>query len=76
MKDGIRFYDKRDNIFSYFTGYEYSEVETVDENVIAGFLNHVKEFIANGNDEMYEYILVCMFVVSILMVTFVESIHF
>ena len=26
--------------------------------------------------EMYEYILVCMFVVSILMVTFVESIHF
>ena len=57
MKDGMRFYDKRENMFSYFTGYEYNEVDSVDENVIAGFLNHVKEVIANGNDEMYEYIL-------------------
>ena len=57
MKDGMRFYDKRENIFSYFTGYDYKEVDEVDENVIAGFLNHIKEIIANGNVEIYEYIL-------------------
>ena len=57
MKDGMRFYDERENIFSYFTGYDYKEVDGVNENVIAGFLNHVKEVIANGNEEIYEYIL-------------------
>ena len=29
----------------------------VNEDVIAGFLNHIKEIIANGNVEIYEYIL-------------------
>lgn len=57
MKDGMRFYDESENIFSYFTGYDYKEVDEVNEDVIAGFLNHVKEIIANGNEEMYEYIL-------------------
>ena len=57
MKDGMRFYDERENIFSYFTGYDYNEVDEVNEDVIAGFLNHVKEIMANGNKEIYEYIL-------------------
>ena len=30
IKDGMRFYDKRNNIFSYFNGYEYKTFDEVD----------------------------------------------
>lgn len=57
MKDGMRFYDERDNLLSFFRGYEYRKRETVDMKKIQAFLNHIKEVIANGNEEMYEYLL-------------------
>ena len=57
MKDGMRFYDERPNIFSFFTGYEPGLLSSVDVSVIEPFLNHVKEVICNGNEELYEYIL-------------------
>ena len=57
IKDGIRFYDKRDNIFSYFTGYDYKTVDEVDLEKIRPFLNHVREVIANNDEKVYEYII-------------------
>ena len=57
MKDGMRFYDERPNIFSFFTGYEPGLLSDVDISVIQPFLNHTKEVICNGNEELYEYIL-------------------
>ena len=57
MKDGMRFYDERPNIFSFFTGYEPALLSDVDMNVIEPFLNHTKEVICNGNEELYDYIL-------------------
>lgn len=57
LKDGVKFYNKRENMFSYFVGYDYKELNKVDDNVISKFLNHVKEVIANNNNEVYEYIL-------------------
>lgn len=55
--NGKEFYSTDPNTFSVFQGYEYEELEDYDENIIAPFLNHIHDNIANGNDEMYNYIL-------------------
>ena len=55
--DGMRFYDERPNIFSYFNGYEYEILNDINYDKINGFLNHVKEVICKNNDELYEFIL-------------------
>lgn len=57
IKNGMRFYDTRPDIFSHFIGYEHTLLETVDEGKIKGFLDHIREVIANNNEEVYEYIL-------------------
>ena len=57
MKDGMRFYDERENIFSYFNGYDYEMLKDINYEKISGFLNHVKEVIAKDNEELYEFIL-------------------
>lgn len=57
LKDGVRFFDERTNMFSHFTGYEYNELQNVDVKVISGFMNHIKEVIAAGDENVYEYIL-------------------
>lgn len=57
IKDGMRFFDKRSNIFSYFNGYDYKTVDEVDLNKIQPFLNHVREVIANNDEAVYEYII-------------------
>ena len=57
MKDGMRFYDERENIFSYFNGYDYEVLKDINYEKISGFLNHVKEVIAKDNEELYEFIL-------------------
>lgn len=54
---GMRFYDTDPKIFSYFRGYDYKELDDYDENVISFYLNHIRENIANGNEELYNYIL-------------------
>ena len=55
--EGMRFYDTDPNIYSYFQGYEYKELDDYDEDIISCFLNHIRENIANGNEELYNYIL-------------------
>lgn len=56
-ENGKEFYSTDPTVFSVFQGYEYEELEDYDENIIAPFLNHIHDNIANGNDEMYNYIL-------------------
>lgn len=55
--EGLRFYSTNPNMFSYFLGYEYKELDDYDEDIISPFLNHIRENIANGNEELYNYIL-------------------
>ena len=55
--EGMRFYSTNPNMFSYFHGYDYKELDDYDEDIISPFLNHVRENIANGNEELYNYIL-------------------
>ena len=57
MKDGLRFFDERKNIFSVFGGYDFKRSDYVDTNKIELFLNHVRDVIARGDDVVYEYIL-------------------
>ena len=55
--DGIKFFDERPNVFSFFTGYDYKILDAINYDSIKLYLNHVKEVIANGNEELYDYIL-------------------
>ena len=57
MKSGMRFFDERDDIYSYFRGYEYEVLNEVDESVIEGYLKHVHDVICNEDEELYEYVL-------------------
>ena len=57
MKKGMSFYDKRKSYLSVFTGYDWEHLDKVNEDVIKGFLNHVKDVIARGEDVVYEYLL-------------------
>ncbi len=55
--DGLAFYKEDVNVFNFFRGYEYSVLETVKTEVIQPFLDHVHNVIADGNEEVYTYIL-------------------
>lgn len=57
MKLGMRFFDERDDIYSYFRGYEYEVLNEVDESVIEGYLKYVYDVICNEDEEFYEYVL-------------------
>ena len=57
LHKGMRFYSTAQDVFSYFQGYDYKELEDYDEDVISVYLNHIRENIANGNEELYNYIL-------------------
>ena len=57
MKDGMKFYDERPNIQSYFTGYDYTLLPTHDESLITPFLNHILEVIADNNQQLFDYII-------------------
>ena len=57
MRDGLRFYDTRENMFSYFTGYDYDVLDAVDESLIEPFLKHIKEVISNNDEAVYEYFI-------------------
>lgn len=56
-RDGLKFYTTEPNMFSVFQGYDYEELDDYDENIISVYLNHIRENIANGNEELYNYIL-------------------
>ena len=53
----LKFYSEDSQVFSYFRGYDYQQLDQKNE-VIEPFLNHIKEVIANNNEEVYKYILV------------------
>ena len=54
----LKFYSEDKQVFSYFRGYDYNQLDEVKMEIIQPFLNHVREVIANGNEEVYKYILV------------------
>ena len=57
MKKQIRFFTDNDDFFNVFHGYLYQPLEDVDMPVIQPFLNHIKDIIADKNEELYEFIL-------------------
>lgn len=54
----LKFYSEDNQIFSYFRGYDIKQLDDVKKEIIEPFLNHIKDVIANGNEEVYKYILV------------------
>ena len=55
---GLKFYSEDPQVFSYFRGYDYKKLDSVKEELIQPFLNHVHDVITDGNDEVYKYILI------------------
>ena len=54
---GVCFYSKFDYDLSLFTGFTFPERNDVNINKICLFLSHIKNIIANGDDNLYKYIL-------------------
>lgn len=54
---GIRFNSKEEQVFSLFQGFKYNVLDTVDESVIQMYLDLIKDVIANGEENVYNYIL-------------------
>jgi hypothetical protein len=54
--DYIAFESTDPKVFSNFQGYKYNQVKEVNMELIKPFLNHVREIICDGNDELYDYI--------------------
>jgi hypothetical protein len=57
VKHGIAFYSDDAEKFSYFQGWKYNLVSKYDINEIQGWLSMVHDVIANGNEELYQYLL-------------------
>ena len=55
---GLKFYSKDPQVFSYFRGYDYKQLDEVNTSIIQPFLDHIHNVIANGNEEVYKYIIV------------------
>lgn len=55
---GLKFFSNDPQVFSYFRGYDYKELDEVKTSIIQPFLNHIHDVIANKNEEVYKYILV------------------
>lgn len=55
---GLKFFSNDPQVFSYFRGYDYKQLDEVKTSIIQPFLNHIHDVIANKNDEVYRYILV------------------
>lgn len=56
-KKDVAFYSKDKHVLSLFPGFKYPNVDTVNMDKISLFLDHIKNIIANGRDDLYEYIL-------------------
>jgi len=54
----IKFYSEDEQVFNYFRGYDYQQLDEVKEEIIKPFLDHIHDVIANKNEEVYKYILV------------------
>ena len=53
----LKFYSTDPDDFSYFHGYDYEELDDYNKYIISEYLNHIRNFVANGNEELYNYIL-------------------
>lgn len=56
-KKGIAFFSENPNIFSFFKGYDYTELNQIDESKIQKYLNHIKEVIANNNSSICQAVV-------------------
>lgn len=54
----LKFYSEDPQIFSYFRGYDYNKLDTVKQDIIQPFLDHVLEVICDNNQEIYKYVLI------------------
>ena len=54
----LKFHSDDPQVFSYFRGYDYNQLEEVKMEIIQPFLDHIREVIANKNEEVYKYILI------------------
>ena len=54
----LKFYSEDEQVFSYFRGYDYNELDQVKKELIEPFLKHIHDVIANNNEEIYKYILI------------------
>ena len=52
----LSFYSKDSKAFSYFRGYDYTEVKEINEELINPFLNHVKEVICDNDERLDKYV--------------------
>ena len=55
---GLKFYSTDPQVFNYFRGYDYKQLDEVKTAIIKPFLDHIHDVIANKNEEVYKYILV------------------
>lgn len=56
-KRGVAFYSNDKDELSLFTGFKYPNIDNVNMDKISLFLDHVKNIIAVGRDDLYNYIL-------------------
>ena len=54
----LKFYSEDEQVFSYFRGYDYNELDQVKKELIEPFLKHIHDVIANNNEEIYKYVLI------------------
>ena len=58
MIKAIKFFSDDEQVFRYFGGCDYKELDEIKEELVKPFLNHVHDVIANKNEDVYKYILV------------------
>lgn len=56
-KKGVAFYSKDKHVLSLFPGFKYPNIDIINMDKISLFLDHIKNIIANGRDNLYKYIL-------------------
>ncbi len=60
----LTFYNETPGSFNLFCGYDYKQLESVERHVIKPFLDHIHDVIADGNEEVYRYVL--LWIASVL----------
>ncbi len=57
MMKRLSFHNEEPGSYNIFRGLPYTPSQTLDRSWIQPYLTHIREVIANGNEEVYEYIL-------------------
>ena len=56
-KRGCNFYDTDPDIFNVFCGYDYQQVDEINDSRVQLWLNHIKEVLANNDESVSEFII-------------------